>query len=66
MGIRIVVGDREPMSLALRRFRKLLERSQRRPAGYFVRYTEIRRAKEYRKWLKARRETAQARREGRQ
>jgi ribosomal protein S21 len=56
--------DGEPIAHALRRFKKLVEQHKRRgkphkptPWWYephFVRNTEIRRAKEYRKWWKSR------------
>ncbi len=65
MGLRVVVGAREPLAAALKRLRKLLERQRRRKAGFFVRNSELRRTKEHRKWPKARRETELARQEGR-
>jgi small subunit ribosomal protein S21 len=58
MGVRIVVGEREPIGLALRRFKKQLERQgvtwEMRRRAYFVEGTEVRRAKRFRKRFKAR------------
>jgi ribosomal protein S21 len=68
--------DGEPIGQALRRFKKLVQRNRQgkqwKPhqwlfrTPYFVRNTEIRRAKEFRKWYKSRRATLQARSEGKQ
>jgi len=61
MALRMKVHDREPIGLALRRFKKLLERSgithEMRIRRHFVPRTQLRRQKEYRKWQKARWET---------
>jgi small subunit ribosomal protein S21 len=58
MGVRIVLADKEPIGLALRRFRKLLERNgvvrDLRGQAYFVKLTQIRRAKRFKKRFKAR------------
>jgi ribosomal protein S21 len=58
MGVGIVVGEREPIADALRRFRQKLERSgvrwELRRRTYFVGATEARRKKEFRKRFKAR------------
>jgi small subunit ribosomal protein S21 len=58
MGVRIVVGEREAIGLALRRFRKQLERQgvlwEVRRRSHFVRNTEWRRAKAFRKRFKTR------------
>src|SRR5438309_1626100 len=49
MGIRLRVADKEPIALALKRFKKLLERHgatwELRRRTYFVKPTEFRRAK---------------------
>src|SRR5262245_13675454 len=61
MGVRIVLADKEPIDAALRRFKKLLERSgltrglRRQEA--FQKPTQIRRAKQFKKRFKARRAT---------
>ena len=58
MGVRVVVGDGEPIGAALRRLKQQLERAgvvwwvRRRP--HFVRATDQRRAKAFRKRFKAR------------
>jgi small subunit ribosomal protein S21 len=61
MGGKIVVGEREPIGLALRRFGKLLERTgtrwEMRRRQHFTRQTEIRRAKAFRKWDRTRKAT---------
>jgi small subunit ribosomal protein S21 len=58
MGVRVVVGEREPIGAALRRFKKQLEWEgvplETRRRAYFVDGTEIRRAKRFRKRFKAR------------
>jgi len=70
MGVRIVLADKEPIGLALRRVKKLLERegvtweSKRR--GSFVKPTQIRRAKKFRKKFKAREATLLAKMAGEQ
>jgi small subunit ribosomal protein S21 len=65
MGVRVVVGDGEPIAAALRRFQKQVERAgvarQARRRSYFVRGTELRRAERFRKRLKAREAALQAR-----
>jgi ribosomal protein S21 len=61
MGVRIVVGEAEPIGLALRRFRKELERSgsvwEVRRRRYPSDGTQQRRAKRFRKRFEARRAT---------
>jgi ribosomal protein S21 len=58
MGARIVLANKEPIALALRRFKKLLERSNRwreiRERQTFYSRTAIRRAKQFKKRFKAR------------
>jgi ribosomal protein S21 len=58
MGVRIVVGECEPIGLALRRFKMLLERLgvtwEMRRRVYFADNTLARRAKRFQKRLKAR------------
>ena len=58
MGVRVVVGDGEPIGAALRRFKKQAERAgvpwEVRRRAYFVRGTEVRRAKAFRKRFGAR------------
>ena len=70
MGVKIVVGEREPIGLALRRFRKLLERNfivyEMRQNRWFTTATEIRRKKEHRKCRKSRLATQLAKRAGKQ
>jgi small subunit ribosomal protein S21 len=70
MGVRIVVGDRESIELALRRFRKLLERQgvfwEMRRRRSFAHATHIRRAKQFRKRFKARQATLLAQQAGEQ
>lgn len=66
MGVRVVVGQREPIGVALKRLRRMLERTRKRRPGHFIRDCEIRRHKEFRKRRKARLETEQAKQEGRQ
>jgi small subunit ribosomal protein S21 len=69
MGVRIVVAEREPIGLALKRFKRLLERHgvtrdvRRR---YFTDPTQGRRAKRFRKRFKARLATLLAQRAGKQ
>jgi small subunit ribosomal protein S21 len=59
MGVRIVVADKEPIGAALRRFRKLLERSSfaynLRRHEAFQKPTQERRSKAFKKRFKARR-----------
>jgi small subunit ribosomal protein S21 len=61
MGVRIVLADKEPIGLALKRFKKLLERhgvirDQRRQEA-FHKPTQTRRAKKFKKRFKARKTT---------
>jgi ribosomal protein S21 len=70
MGLRVVLAQGERIEQALRRLRKLLERHgalwdlQRR--RYFIKPTEVRRAKQFKKKFKARRETLLAKKAGEQ
>jgi small subunit ribosomal protein S21 len=61
MGVRIVVGERELIGLALRRFKKLLERHgvtwEIRRRTHFADSPQRRRAKRFRKRFKARKAT---------
>jgi small subunit ribosomal protein S21 len=61
MGVRIVLADKEPIGLALRRFKKLLERDlwyrATRRRLYFISATQVRRAKRFKKRFKARHAT---------
>ena len=70
MGVKIVVGEREPIGLALRRFRKLLEWSgtnhEMRRSLYFDEPTQVRQRKEIRRRLKTREATYLAKRAGEQ
>ena len=70
MGVKIVLAEREPIGLALRRFRKLLERNnipwETRRKRWFITATQIRRSKAFRKWYKSLQATLQAKREGKQ
>ena len=70
MGVRIVLADKEPIGLALRRFKKLLERNgtarELRRRAYFEKPTEIRRAKQFQKRFKARLATVRAQKAGEQ
>jgi ribosomal protein S21 len=65
MGVRVVVGDGEPIGMALRRFRKRVEEEgvvwEVRRRTYFVSNTELRRAKQFRKRFKSRRANLLAR-----
>ena len=58
MGVRVVVGEREPIGAALRRFKKQVERAgvprELRWHAEFVGGTELRQAKRFRKLFKAR------------
>jgi small subunit ribosomal protein S21 len=70
MGVRIVVGEREPIGLALRRLKKLLDRQgvtrEIRRRRYFADATEDRRTKRFQKRFKARKATLLAQRAGEQ
>jgi small subunit ribosomal protein S21 len=70
MGVRIVLAEKEPISAALRRFKKLLERSgltrDLRRQGSFQKPTEIRRRKKFKKRFKARLATLLAQKDGKQ
>src|SRR5207245_953867 len=56
MGVRIVLADKEPIGLALRRFKTLLERHgatwELRRRRYFIKPTQSRRAKRFQKRFK--------------
>jgi small subunit ribosomal protein S21 len=58
MGVRVVIGESEPVGAALRRLKKRVEREglawEMRRRSYFVGGTELRRAKQFRKRFKAR------------
>jgi small subunit ribosomal protein S21 len=58
MGARIAVVDGEPIGAALRRFKRQVEQAglpwELRRRAYFVRDTEVRRAKEFQKRFKTR------------
>jgi len=62
------VGDREPIGLALRRFKRLLKENgilwSMRRARWFIKPTEVRRKKLFQKWLKSRKQTTLAKRAG--
>jgi ribosomal protein S21 len=68
MGVRVFVADREPIALALRRFKKLVELNnvfrESRGRGYFIKPTQIRRAKRFKKRFKARMATLRAQHAG--
>jgi ribosomal protein S21 len=70
MGVRIVIGEGEPIEVALRRFKQLLGRQgvtwemQRRI--HFIDATQGRRAKRFQKRFKARRATLLAQTAGEQ
>lgn len=70
MGVKIVLAEREPIDLALRRFGKLLERTgtrwEMRRRQHFTKPTEIRRVKAFRKWDRTRKATLVAKRAGEQ
>jgi small subunit ribosomal protein S21 len=70
MGVRIVLAEGERIDQALKRFRKLLERYgaswELRRRGYFIKPTQTRRAKRFRKRFKARKETLLAKQAGEQ
>ena len=65
-----MVGEGEPVGLALRRFKKLLERQgvawEVRRRMYFAAPTQARRAKRFQKRFKARKATLLAQRAGEQ
>jgi hypothetical protein len=69
MGVRIVLADKEPIGLALGRFKKQIEQSgadlRLRPV-VFIKATEVRRAKRFKKKFKARLATLLAQRAGEQ
>jgi ribosomal protein S21 len=60
MGIRVVVGDGEPLGKALRRLKRLVAQDRGWQPDYYVPRPEIRRAKVYRKAVLSRRQTALA------
>jgi small subunit ribosomal protein S21 len=70
MGVRIVLADKEPIQLALKRFKKSLERHgvkwEQRRRGHFIEATQMRRAKKFQKRFKARRATLLAQKAGEQ
>jgi ribosomal protein S21 len=70
MSVRIVVGEREPIGLALRRLRRSLQAEgvswEMRRRRYFVPSTQDRRAKKFQKRFKARNATLLAQRAGEQ
>jgi ribosomal protein S21 len=70
MGIRIVVGDREPIGLALRRLKRLLQVNnlprELLQRAHCVDATETRRAKRFKKRFKAREATLLAQMAGEQ
>jgi ribosomal protein S21 len=70
MGVRIVLADKEPIGLALRRLKKLLERAgvawETRRRRSFLKPAQIRRAKEFKKRFKARQATLLAKMAGEQ
>lgn len=70
MGVRIVLADQEPIGVALRRFKKLLERSgltrDLNRQLSFKKPTKIRRAKQFKKRFKARQATLLAQTSGEQ
>jgi hypothetical protein len=76
MGVRIVLAEREPIGLALRRFRKLLEQHRaswkwHKPVGwrglnYYVKPSKVRGVKRFLKKVKARSATLRAKTAGEQ
>ena len=70
MGVRIVVGEREPIGLALRRFKQLLANQgviwEMRRRVYFADATQARRAKIFRQRFKGRKATLLAQKVGKQ
>ena len=70
MGVKIVLAEGEPIGIALRRFRKLLERNgvtyEMRRTRRFLEVTRIRRAKAFQKWYESHQATLLAKRAGEQ
>jgi ribosomal protein S21 len=70
MGVKIVLADNEPIGAAFRRLKKSLERHnvprEMRRRAYFIKPTQIRRAKQFQKRLKARSATLSAQMAGEQ
>jgi ribosomal protein S21 len=70
MGVRIVLADKEPIVLALKRFKKLLQRHgatwELRRRRCFIKPSEIRRAKRFQKRFKTREATLLAQQAGQQ
>jgi ribosomal protein S21 len=70
MGVRVVLAEREPIGLALRRLKKRLEREgvlmESRRRGSFVKATSTRRAKKFKKRFRARQATLLAKMAGEQ
>jgi ribosomal protein S21 len=70
MGVRIVLAEKEPIGLALRRFQKKLERNgvtiEIRYRTCYLKPVEARRAKRFQKRFKARKATLQAKLAGEQ
>jgi ribosomal protein S21 len=70
MGVRIVVGEREPIGLALKRLQRSMQQEgvswEMRRRGYFVPDSQTRRAKRFRRRFKARQATLLVQRAGEQ
>jgi ribosomal protein S21 len=70
MGIRIVIGEGEPLSQALNRLKKVMERNgvtrEMRRQTCYVDPTQLRRKKQFRKRFRARRATLTAQMAGEQ
>lgn len=70
MGVRIVLAEQEPIQLALKRFKQLLWRQglhfELRRRMWFIKATQFRRAKRFKKRYKAQRQTRLAKRSGEQ
>jgi ribosomal protein S21 len=70
MSVRIVVGEREPIGLALRRFQRSMQAEgvswEMRRRRFFVPATQERRAKRFQKRFKARKATLLAQQAGEQ
>jgi len=70
MGVRIVLADNEQVAVALRRFKKLLERlgvsRDMLRRGFFIKPTQKRRRKRFRKRFKARMAMLLAKKAGKQ
>ena len=68
MGVRIRVGEREPIELALKRFKKILALQgvswEMRRRKYFVAATQARRARRFQKRFQARKATLLAKAAG--